>query len=1096
MIDSVALFAQAGYDAQEALDLGEQAIMLKNVSEAGATASESAQTLISTLKGFSDEGLNATHVVDALNKVSNSYATSVNDLSAGIKRASAAMAAGGNSFEETLGLLTSGIEIMQQPGKVANALSTISARLTASNDAYIASITGGMGTVDDYTGELRSTYDILKDLAEVYPTLSSTERQNMIEVVAGKTQRTALTSILENFDHAIGATEAALNSEGSAAEENAKRMDSLNGKLTKLQSAWQSLARDTINSDFVKTLLDIATALVKITDNVGGLVPTITAITGALVVLEARKIGDKITAFGENLTSIKNGFKILKQHILGAKDATVIYMDATTKAATSAELFSLAMGSIVAVTSLVVMGINAVISAQEDFRKASLESANSHLEEASSYNEKISVEEKAIENLEKEKTALENVANTDDGTKDKTEQKQKEIQARKDNIDRMKQEQKEAAALALGDISGRKGSTDFFGGTLTESLGFFGVQTDEWTQVTHSLQDINTELATATTNSGKYNRILEEQKKKYSDLLLQQKSNNEDYSVTEKVLKKLSKEQSRISKNYEKDTELAKVYYNALKNGISEVEAGQDMVDWMQEFYGLTEEQMTQLEEGNDVLNDSKNAIDSYTEAISKLEQQATSYESIVTGNIQQIKDYQTNVDLLVQANQELASSTGLTADTFLQLQSAGLLQYLTEVNGKVQANTEDFKNNAQTLIAGAEAALKNEWAQEQMQLVLAASNNTLDDQAKKLGLVNTESSKFDKTKTITQLQQEAMTLVAGTESWNAYYKSMGGEDVNLNLENIKAQQDKLQDYLNQTTKNFEARVKAINSIKLDTTPKKSSTKKTTKKSTKKTAKEEYKAEIDTLYKYENALDNAKEEVDKLSDAVGNTDNYEEQVKYINQLIEALNNQIAKTNDLKNAQANQIRDYINQLRNQGFAIDYNADKNELLINNMEHLADFSGDTAKSLEKIINKIQSLNDNNRNLDSSVRSLTSNVKKYYDQLADIPEEKLKKFNELMDDFQQSQLDAVQDQITDIEEAMKKDPRLEALEKQIEALEKQNDTIDKQKEMEEKLLAVEEARQKLQNAMTQKTLQVYREGQGWVKKNAQQYSNILYNK
>ena len=46
-----------------------------------------------------------------------------------------------------------------------------------------------------------------------------------------------------------------------------------------------------------------------------------------------------------------------------------------------------------------------------------------------------------------------------------------------------------------------------------------------------------------------------------------------------------------------------------------------------------------------------------------------------------------------------------------------------------------------------------------------------------------------------------------------------------------------------------------------------------------------------------------------------------------------------------------------------------------------------------------------------------------------------------------------------------------------EIEALEKENDTIDKQKEMEEKLLAVEEARQKLQNAMTQKTLQVYRE-------------------
>ena len=149
---------------------------------------------------------------------------------------------------------------------------------------------------------------------------------------------------------------------------------------------------------------------------------------------------------------------------------------------------------------------------------------------------------------------------------------------------------------------------------------------------------------------------------------------------------------------------------------------------------------------------------------------------------------------------------------------------------------------------------------------------------------------------------------------------------------------------------------------------------------------------------------------------------------------------------------------------------------------MQHLADFSGDTAKSLEKIIKKIQDLNSNNRTLDSSVRDLTGSVKDYYDQLADIPEEKLKKFNELMDDFQQSQLDAVQDQIADLQHALDNDERLKALEAEIEALEKQNDTIDKQKEMEEKLLAVEEARQKLENQRKQKTLQVYKEGEGWI--------------
>ena len=195
------------------------------------------------------------------------------------------------------------------------------------------------------------------------------------------------------------------------------------------------------------------------------------------------------------------------------------------------------------------------------------------------------------------------------------------------------------------------------------------------------------------------------------------------------------------------------------------------------------------------------------------------------------------------------------------------------------------------------------------------------------------------------------------------------------------------------------------------------------------------------------------------------------------QLIDALNNEINKTNELKAAQTRQINDYINQLRAQGFAIDYNSSKNELYINNMQHLADFSGDTAKNLEKLIDKIQDLNSDNRKLDGSVRDLKADVKDYYDQIADIPEKKLKKFNELMKDFQQNRLDQIQNQIDDIQHEMDNDERIKAIDKQIEALEAENDTLDSQKELEEKILAVEQAKEKLANANRQKTLQVYRE-------------------
>ena len=255
---------------------------------------------------------------------------------------------------------------------------------------------------------------------------------------------------------------------------------------------------------------------------------------------------------------------------------------------------------------------------------------------------------------------------------------------------------------------------------------------------------------------------------------------------------------------------------------------------------------------------------------------------------------------------------------------------------------------------------------------------------------------------------------------------------------------------------------------------------KSTSSSTKKT-QAEYKATIDTLYKYSNALDIAKNRVTNLNKELSNTDNLEEQEKITKQLIEALNNQIQKTNELKAAQTSQINDYINQLRQQGFAIDYNNQTNELYINNMEHLADFSGDTAKNLEKLIKKIQSLNSDNVSLDSSVRDLTTNTKKYYDQLAKYPEKKLKQFKELMDSFQQSQLDQVQNQIDDLEEALKQDPKLKALKEQLEAMKSQTDEKDKQGELEEKMLAVEKAREALENKRNQKTLQVWSKTKGW---------------
>ena len=444
----------------------------------------------------------------------------------------------------------------------------------------------------------------------------------------------------------------------------------------------------------------------------------------------------------------------------------------------------------------------------------------------------------------------------------------------------------------------------------------------------------------------------------------------------------------------------------------------------------------------------------------------------------------QTQYDKLKSAVDEYNNNGYLSIDTLQQLLSLGdeYLSMLSMENGQLVLNTTELDNKTNALIAAKVQSLQAAAAEDLHNIALGNTENISNLAKNAIANLGSETSGIGATfaNQVPGIGQFTAALLGA----KAAASEDAGGDVSAEVEkNMNAVVNAYKKAYSTIT-SLGAGVYGGGGYSGSRTHKYTGGGKSGKSGSSKSGKsasETYKAEVDALYAYNNALDIAKDRVDALNDALKNTDNFEEQERYIRQLIGALNDQIAKTNDLKNAQTNQINDYINQLRQQGFSIDYNASKNELYINNMQHLADFTGDSAKNVEKIIKKIQELNKDNRSLDSSIRDLTKSTKDYYDKLADLPEEKLKKFKELLKDFQQSQLDQVQNQITDLEHAMKQDPRLKALEEQIEALENQNDELDKQKELEEKLLAVEEAKEKLANQRHQKTVQIYREGIGW---------------
>lgn len=172
-------------------------------------------------------------------------------------------------------MLTGITEITRNASTASRGLKQISSRLTqtldesSSTGQKLKDIYSGLGiALLDGEGQIRSTYDILKDLSEVWNTLSTNEQEYIALTSAGSNQVQNFTALMSNFGHVVDATATAENSAGSAARENATYMESLEAKLQGLKAAWQELVTEGgIINKFIKLLLDAGTAVLKFADS-------------------------------------------------------------------------------------------------------------------------------------------------------------------------------------------------------------------------------------------------------------------------------------------------------------------------------------------------------------------------------------------------------------------------------------------------------------------------------------------------------------------------------------------------------------------------------------------------------------------------------------------------------------------------------------------------------------------------------------------------------------------------------------------------------------------------------------------------------------
>lgn len=314
MIEAATAFAKAGFK-DEALELGTVAAMYTNIADEAIDAADAADMIIAQMKAFNIEASDSIHIIDAINEVSNNFAVSSADIASNLGKASAVVANAGNSMEQYIGMMTAITEVTRNASKAANGLKTITLRLQGMNDegekdlqlqAQMEALFQKLGiSVYNANGELKNTYEILDTLAPVYETLTNAEKAYVSETLAGKYQAQNLSAAMINWKTAVEATNTALESNGSASAENEKVLDSIQGHLQQLNSAWEELSRNVFDSNLLKFVIDLGTGLLKLAGNdtvqgIAKLAISLAAINMAMNAFSSAKL--KIDLFTNGIT--------------------------------------------------------------------------------------------------------------------------------------------------------------------------------------------------------------------------------------------------------------------------------------------------------------------------------------------------------------------------------------------------------------------------------------------------------------------------------------------------------------------------------------------------------------------------------------------------------------------------------------------------------------------------------------------------------------------------------------------------------------------------------------------------------------------------
>ena len=299
LINSAVTFARLGYNITDSGRLAEITTMFSKAGAIDVSEATSAITAIVKAYGYGADELQL--VLDKIFAVDAAYAISSQDIGEGLRNAGSALATAGNSIEQSMALLVAANNSIQDIDKASTALRTITARIRSSStelDELGETMEEEYNTVVKYRAKLKAitgvdileadnksfkdTYQILKEISNVFDSLSDKDQASVIEMIAGTRNQNVFASIMKSMGEADQVLETTANAAGSLNRANEIYLDTVEGKTQQFKATYQEFAQSVMDSDLIKGGIDTGSGLLGILTKANNLLGPLTVSAGTL----------------------------------------------------------------------------------------------------------------------------------------------------------------------------------------------------------------------------------------------------------------------------------------------------------------------------------------------------------------------------------------------------------------------------------------------------------------------------------------------------------------------------------------------------------------------------------------------------------------------------------------------------------------------------------------------------------------------------------------------------------------------------------------------------------------------------------------------